>query len=131
MPRVEKLKSINYQKLLKYGFFGAITAGIEFVVFLLISQFMHIYAASTISFVVGLSASFIFNKFVVFNNSKQANKTEVMQFLALGLTNSQLSSVMTWAISTILPSIWAKIISMGAIIVWNYLLMNFVIFKKK
>lgn len=128
---MEKLKSINYQKLLKYGFFGAITAGIEFVVFLLISQFMHIYAASTISFVVGLSASFIFNKFVVFNNSKQANKTEVMQFLALGLTNSQLSSVMTWAISTILPSIWAKTISMGAIIVWNYLLMNFVIFKKK
>ena len=131
MPRVEKLKSINYQKLLKYGFFGATTAGIEFIVFLLLSPWAHIYVASTASFLIGLVASFIFNKFIVFRNSKQANKTEVVQFLALGLTNSQLSSVMTWAISTILPSIWAKIISMGAIIVWNYLLMNFVIFKKK
>ena len=125
------MKRVDFVKAVKYLIFGAITAGLEFAVFFLISKYMHIYVASTVSFVVGLSASFIFNKFVVFNNSRQFNKVEVSQFLALGLLNSQLSSAMTWVISTALPGAVAKMISMGAIIVWNYLLMNFVIFKKK
>jgi putative flippase GtrA len=68
---------------------------------------------------------------VVFKNSKQVNKAEVGQFVVLGLINSQLSSVMTWSMSLIIPNFVAKIISMGAIAVWNYLLMNFVIFKRK
>lgn len=131
MPRVEKLKSINFRKLLKYGFFGATTAGIEFVVFLVLSPWTHVYVASTVSFLVGLVASFMFNKFVVFKNSKQVNKAEVGQFVVLGLVNSQLSSVITWTMSLVIPSFVAKIISMGAIAAWNYILMNFVIFKKK
>ena len=73
----------------------------------------------------------MFNKFVVFKNSKQVNKAEVGQFVVLGLVNSQLSSVMTWAMSLVIPNFVAKIISMGAIAAWNYLLMNFVIFKRK
>lgn len=131
MPRVEKLRSINFRKLLKYGFFGATTAGIEFVVFLLLSPWAHIYVASTVSFLVGLVVSFIFNKFIVFKNSDDVKKSEAVQFLVLGLANSQLSSVMTWAMSLVVPGFVAKIISMGAIAIWNYLLMNFVIFKKK
>lgn len=125
------LNNTNLLKLLKYGLFGGITAGLEFATFMLLSPWMHIYIASTVSFLVGLVVSFIFNKFIIFKNSKNIDKSEVLQFATLGLVNSQLSSLMTWVTSTILPSIWAKIISMGAIIVWNYLLMNFVIFKKK
>lgn len=121
----------NLQKIIKYGFFGVITAGIEFVVFLLLSPWTHIYVASTISFLVGLVVSFTFNKFIVFKNSNNVKKSEAVQFLVLGLANSQLSSVMTWAMSLVAPGFVAKIISMGAIAIWNYLLMNFVIFKKK
>ncbi len=130
MPRVEKLKSINFRKLLEYGFFGATTAGIEFVVFLVLSPWTHVYVASTVSFLVGLVVSFIFNKFVVFENSKEVNKAEVGQFVVLGLVNSQLSSVITWTVSLVIPNFVAKIISMGVIAVWSYVLMNFVIFKR-
>ena len=130
MPRVEKLKSINFRKLLKYGFFGATTAGIELVVFLVLSPWTHVYVASTVSFLVGLVASFVFNKFVVFKNSKQVKKAEVGQFVVLGLVNSQLSSVITWTVSLVIPNFVAKIISMGVIAVWSYVLMNFVIFKR-
>ncbi len=122
---------MNLTRVTKYGFFGATTAGIEFVVFLVLSPWTHIYVASTVSFLVGLVASFVFNKFVVFKNSKQVRKAEVGQFVALGLINSQLSSVMTWAMSFIIPGSVAKIISMVAIAAWNYVLMNFVIFKSK
>lgn len=122
---------MDLRKIIRYGLFGAITAGIEFGVFLVLSPWMHIYVASTVSFLVGLVASFVFNKFVVFRNSKTVEKSEVLQFFTLGLVNSQLSSLMTWGLSFVLPGVVAKVFSMGAIVVWNYLLMNFVIFRKK
>ena len=118
-------------EVVKYIFFGATTAGIEFVVFLVLSPFVHIYVASVISFVVGLVTSFAFNKFIVFKNSKKVVRGEVVQFMTLGLVNSQLSSIMTWGVSFVLPSPAAKVISMGAIAVWNYILMKLVIFKKQ
>ncbi len=122
---------INLTKIIKYGFFGAATAGFEFVVFLLLSPWTHVYVASTVSFLAGLIVSCVFNKFFVFKNSMGVGKSEVAQFFTLGLINSQLSSMMTWSISLILPEFIAKIISMGVIAVWNYLLMNLVIFKKR
>ena len=122
---------MNIRKVLKYGFFGGVTAGLEFVIFLMLSSWTHIYVASMVSFLVGLAASFLFNKFIVFQNSKTVSKMETVQFLALGLINSQLSSAVTWATSIFLPRPVAKIISMGAVAVWNYVLMNRVIFKKK
>lgn len=122
---------MDLRKIIRYGLFGTITAGLEFSVFLVLSPWAHIYVASTVSFLVGLVASFIFNKFVVFRNSKTVEKSEVLQFFTLGLVNSQLSSLMTWGLSFVLPGVVAKVFSMGAIVVWNYLLMNFVIFRKK
>ncbi len=121
----------DLSKLIKYGFFGATTASLELVTFLLLNEFVHIYIASTVSFFVALIVSFLFNKFIVFKNSKNVTKAEVVQFVTLGLVNSQLSSLMTWGVSFVLPSPVAKIISMGAIAAWNYVLMNFVIFKRK
>ena len=121
----------DYKKIVKYGFFGALTAGIEFVVFLLISPVTYTYVASFVSFSLGLISSFIFNKFIVFKNSKKVVKGEVAQFFVLGLVNSQLSSLITYGLAFITPKPIAKIVTMGLIAGWNYLLMNFIIFKIK
>ena len=119
-----------YEKIGKYGIFGVITAGLEFVIFMVLSMWIHIYAASALSFLVGLVTSFVFNKFVVFKNSKKVTRREVVQFFALGLVNSQLSSLITLVAVLVVPRSVAKIISMGTIATWNYVLMNFIIFKK-
>lgn len=120
-----------YRKISKYGLFGVITAGIELGVFIAIEPFSHIYAASLISFLAGLVSSFLFNKFLVFKNTDRATKKEATQFIVLGLVNSQLSSLVTWILAAVVPNHIAKIISMVLIAAWNYLIMNFVIFRKK
>lgn len=117
------------KKVLSYLAFGGVTAGIEFSVFWMLHLSFHIYIASTISFLVGLFASFIFNKFIVFRGLKTITKREVAQFAALGIVNSQLSSLLTTVGAFIFPGLAAKIISMLAIIVWNYIIMNKIIFK--
>ena len=124
------LRRIGMKKIGKYGIFGVITAGLEFVIFMVLSMWIHIYAASALSFLVGLVTSFVFNKFVVFKNSKKVTRREVVQFFALGLVNSQLSSLITLVAVLVVPRSVAKIISMGTIATWNYVLMNFIIFKK-
>lgn len=118
------------KKIVKYLFFGVVTAGVEFCVFILLVSLMHIYIASTISFIAGLVTSFLFNKFVVFKNSRRVAKSEVGQFIMLGVVNSQLSALLTLGFSFLIPSALAKILTMAMIALWNYLLMNLVIFKK-
>lgn len=121
---------LNIYKLIKYVFFGITTAGLEFGAFLMLLPLTHIYIASTISFLVGLIASFVFNKFAVFKNSKRIHKIEILQFVALGLFNSQFSSLMTTGLTLVVPPVVAKAISIAFIAIWNFLIMNFVIFKK-
>lgn len=121
----------NFKKIATYALFGSFSALIELGVFLLLSASVHIYIASSVSFAAGLIFSFIFNKFIVFKNSKKITKGEIIQFTTLGLLNSQISSVVTYGLSFIIPKTLAKIITITLIAGWNYLLMNFIIFKKK
>ncbi len=121
----------RHKKVGRYLFFGVVTAGIEFGVFMVLAPWTHIYIASTVSFGVGLTASFLFNKFFVFKNSKQVAKTEAGQFTVLGIVNSQLSSLVTYGLSLMVPDWVAKIFTMAMIAVWNYLIMNLVIFRRR
>lgn len=128
------LKRMDVKKVFKYGLFGAISAAAEFVTFIVLiiaTDAKHTYIAATISFLAGLMLSFVFNKFFVFKNSKEVRKAETVQFLVLGLMNSQVSSFITYALAFILPQVFAKIVTIGLVAGWNYLLMNFIIFKKR
>lgn len=118
-------------KVIKYGIFGIASAAIEFCVFLLLVGFAYIYVASTVSFLAGLISSFIFNKFIVFKNSKKITAKETLQFFTLGAVNSQLSSVVTTSLSWLLPGYVAKVITMAVIAGWNYLIMGRLIFKSE
>lgn len=124
-------RRIDLTRVITYALFGSFSALIELGVFLLLSASVHIYIASSVSFVTGLIFSFIFNKFIVFKNSKKITKGEIIQFTTLGLLNSQISSVVTYGLSFVASKTFAKIVTIALIAGWNYLLMNFIIFKKK
>lgn len=119
------------KRVARYGSLGLVTAGLELAAFVVLDIVMHIYAASVVSFFVGLITSFLFNKFLVFKNTKKVTQKEVAQFATLGLANSQLSAIITWSIAFITPGYTAKIISIVFIAIWNYLIMNFIIFRKQ
>lgn len=122
----------KHNKIIRFGIGGLISAAVEFLVFLLISRFAELYVASLVSFFCGLITSFLFNRFFVFrSNSKNTEMlTEIIKFAALGLLNSQISSWLTVSLSLVLGSgVLAKIITMGLIAIWNYVVMNKLIFK--
>lgn len=121
---------IMFRKFVKYSFFGGISAAVEFVVFLLISSLFDLYIAAFLSFMMGLVCSFLLNKYIVFKNGG-FSYAEAIQFIVLGLINSQVSSLVTVFMAGVVGDVFAKIISIGFIVIWNFLIMNFVIFKGK
>lgn len=118
-------------RVIKYGFFGITTAALELASFLLLDQHVHIYIASTTSFFLGLIASFMFNKFFVFRNSRAISRVEVVRFAMLGIFNSQISSVITTGLFLLMPAVFAKAGTILFIAAWNYLIMSRIIFRAK
>jgi len=120
----------KYKRLIKYIIFGGTSALLELIFFLLLSRVLPVYAAAFVSFLIGLIASFFFNKVLVFKKAGGA-RSEAWKFLLLGLVNSQLSPLLTLLLSQVMDSSIAKVITMACIAVWNYLLMKYVIFKER
>lgn len=119
------------KRIVKYGFFGLMAAGLEFLVFILIVKVVPVYIASTISFSLGLVASFLSNKYIVFNKSSRISRAEVSQFVLLGVVNSQVSSLITVGLAMVVPASIAKITAMAVIAAWNYVIMGRFIFKSR
>lgn len=121
---------INY-KIVRYAILGVLTASVEFIIFLLLIRFLHIYVAATISFLIGLTVSFIFNKFLVFKNSENIMMKETLKFLALGVFNSQISSSITMLLVSFIAPTPAKVLTIAVIAVWNFVIMNKIIFRNE
>lgn len=119
----------KFSKVVRYGIFGAVSALAEFLTFILLKDHFHLYIASTISFIIGLFVSFVSNKYFVFRK-KDMKVSEVVQFIILGVVNSQLSSLITVGLSLILPLWISKGLTIGIVAIWNYLLMNHIIFRQ-
>jgi len=117
-------------KILRYIICGGISAGIEFLVFAALFQLTEIYIAAVLSFLCGLVTSYLLNKYIVFKK-QGVDGVEVTQFLVLGLINSQLSSLITVGLTFIVPAVVAKLMSIVLIAIWNFIVMNTIIFKIK
>lgn len=120
----------KYKKVINYVFFGGLSAGLEFVIFVILKNYFDVYIASVLSFGAGMISSFLFNKLMVFGKRGKDSR-EVIYFFALGAINSQISSIGTSMLSVVIPKNIAKIIFMVMVAAWNYLIMNYVIFRKR
>jgi putative flippase GtrA len=124
----------KFKKPLKFLLFGGIAAAVELLTFVVFCWFLEVYLAALFSFLCGLGLSFIFNKVFVFQSTAQSKLSagrELIYFACLGAFNSQISSLATTALSLVIPSVAAKVITMAFIAAWNYLIMGKVIFNNK
>jgi len=107
---------------MKYLVSGCSAALVEYVVFLVLNYLSAIVLISnSVSFISGLTISFILNKIWVFSN-KEKSKFQLIAYLALALINLMISNVLIWLLVEDLniPSIISKLLAMGIIAIWNY-----------
>lgn len=122
-------------KLFRFSIVGITNTGVDVGIFSLLyfSIGAHLFLANTLSYVASASNSFFFNKYWTFADTRNHGKTsrQFGFFLSLGFIGLGLSNLMVWALAAYLPTIVAKIFSVGVLFVWNFGTSHYFVFRAK
>lgn len=123
----------THQRVLKFLVAGGTAAIVEYGIFLLgITLFGKTDFSEIVAHIVGFSLGFIIsftaNKFWVFQHDGKTS-TQLVKYIALALINLLLSTLLLQGLIWLgLHPLVAKFLVMGSVAVWNYLLLQKLIF---
>lgn len=131
----------KHTRLITYGIVGISAFSGEFLSFLLLNWALpnieaRLAIAQVLSFCVGLTISFLGNRQYTFWSKAGYDRRIRGQLLTFGILstiNLVLTTIGLWLMVdrlNLMPEI-AKLLIMGIIIIWNYILMKLVIFREK
>lgn len=125
----------KHQKLVRYIISGGSAAAIEYGAFLLFQYGLHfpVWLSQVASFLVGLVTAFLLHALWTFRQGSQlmdAKRQRFVLYVLLAAINIVVTGVLIVILQRLAVPAWiAKIIVMGAVIVWNFALLNKVIFS--
>ena len=128
-----KINNLFGSSFFKYVLSGLVSFIFEYLVFILLNIILdfNIIFSTSVSFIFGLSTSFILNKFWAFK-VKHNNKyfSQIIIYVLLAIINIFIVNILVLCLVKmgLLPYI-AKIISMVIMVFWNYLIYKNFIFK--
>lgn len=129
---IKRVLSDNKTKYLIAGGSAFLLEYLTFIILNGISGFLVL--ANIVSFAVGFFFSFILHRKWTFSGQQHHNThTQLFFYLLLALVNIILTSFLIGGMVNILyiPASIAKLLCMGLVIVWNFVLLNKMIFKRK
>lgn len=131
----QHITTLLRQKRVRYLVVGGSSFCIEYASFAgLLSLTDRLVVVNTLSFTVGLVYSFCLHKLWSFAGDHQ-HKThyQFVIYAALALVNIILSNViLLWLVNHVgIPAMLSKIFTMVLVVVWNYILLNKVVFRTK
>lgn len=86
-------------------------------------------AANIIAVIVATACNFALNGTVTFKQSSNFLRSAVLYLLLFCVNTTFSTTVISIAVAGGIPSLLAKIFTMGCIVVWNYVLYKKVIFR--
>lgn len=115
----------------RYIAVGLASALLELVIFLLLYQFAHITAtwASPISLLCSTALNFTLSKNWSFKGGSSMMRSFGLYIILL-CANSIFTSIATqFLVECGLPALFAKLLTMGCVVVWNFFLYRKVVFR--
>ena len=111
----------------------------EYIIFALLMNLLLVPSvlviAQTISFSCGLGISFFGNKFITFSDTtktyKHSASSQFFKYATLAVTNLVLTNIFIYGAVNIygIAPLFAKILVMFAVVSWNFLIFQKIIFK--
>lgn len=137
MSTIKKQDNKNFTWRFIWYLLSGITAFIiEICIFSLLNNVfgMNLNLANSLSFVAGLTTSYILNNYLVFNGrdfSLSAIKRKLI-YITLACTNLMITNILIWCLVNMgVDDIIAKLIVMAMVVVWNFIIFNILIFQQK
>jgi putative flippase GtrA len=124
----------RFQNLILYGIIGSFSAGIDFLIFYVLTHTFGVYylTANFISVSFGITTSFILNKNYNFKVKDQVFRRFLI-FFSIGLSGLFVSSALLYFFINYfhLTKIFAKLMSIVFVILIQFVLNKYVTFRKK
>jgi putative flippase GtrA len=121
------------RQVLKYILAGSFTFLCEYASFIIFYQFIdNENIAHSLSYIVAMFVNFSLLRYWVFNKASTKFAQQAIGYLILVLINFFLSNGIMYALGVVDVNAYiAKAVTMCMIIIWNYAIMNRLIFKTK
>lgn len=131
------VKMTGFKKIRNYVMIGGLAAAVEYTSFLVIySVLPYVVMAQSLSFVLGIIVSFTGSRQYTFNNQRayhHSAKTQIISYLSLAFINLLISNLLIYVLvhGVVIIPLVAKIIVMGCVALWNFVIFNRFVFKTK
>ncbi|MDZ7627764.1 MAG: GtrA family protein [Parvularculaceae bacterium] len=127
------IEKLTRHPLTRFGSVGAIATAIDFGIFAALFHVagLPVTAANFVSYATSLLANFYLNRRWTFRQ-KPGAKVAALQggrFLVVNAVGLLLSTAIVIRLSDILPALWAKILSVPVVFVWNYMCAKYWVFR--
>lgn len=114
--------------LLRFAIVGAITTTVDFVFFTtLVAATLAPALANIFSYSCGILVSYVLNRSWTFRAKR--SHVQAVKFVVSTVTGLLISTGLVAALSTILPPLIAKILSVPVVFAWNYLTSRLWVFR--
>ena len=137
---MENLKNlhIKYKEVINYGIFGILTTIINYVSYIIFTRIFNIdiFISNLLAWFLSVLFAFITNKIIVFESKQITFKVIVKEgtsFIVARILSLLLDMFILYIMSDLMGinDLIVKIISNIIVIIVNYILSKFIIFKKK
>ena len=122
-------------KAVRFAIVGVFNTGVDIAIFSLLLYVLDIQllVANSVSYLAAVSNSFLLNKYWTFSENRRRGRIhhQFGLFLALGLIGLGLSNIVVWSLATYIPEIFAKLLSVGILFVWNFGTSRFIVFHNE
>lgn len=121
-------------ELIKFGFWGAVSTGINLLLFYLFIFFgMPYIVSNVVSYIIAVIFSYVFNNRFVFKETKDKESTKQLKYFTVRAISIAVDSIiLAFLHETIgLPLMVSKILDSVVIILSTYIVSKFWIFTRK
>lgn len=124
---------LKNRRFIKFIVVGAICTFLDFSIFYLLNYYHNydIVSANIISYGIGLTFGFLMNRSWTFSDSENKSKSRLFLVLVLGYIGLILNTVLVYIFSHYTGNMYAKVLAVLIILIYNYLTNKHLVFKIK
>ena len=122
-------------KAIAFAMVGLVNTAIDFALFWLIVHYLDwpLIPANMLSWLIAVTGSYVMNTFITFGpeSGHTLRWRDYFTFAASGLAGMVSSTATLFALSFVMPVLWAKLVSIGVSFVANFTLSHLVVYRKR
>lgn len=126
------MQTVFKSRFIRFCIVGGINTLIDFSVFFVAFSWagFPVLAANALAFTAATANSYLLNKVWTFSDTAPHTRRKVMLFLIVALSGLALSSLVIALLVMWMSPLLAKLLTIGVVLVWNFILNRLIVFKR-